>query len=46
LRLFGQPNVGFEANSAGIELAVEPFNMGFEKRAFDFYRQIADTQIE
>src|ERR1043165_3617904 len=44
--LLGQPNVWFEANSAGIQLAVEPFYVGFEKRAFDFYRQVADAQIE
>src|SRR5690349_16523435 len=42
----GQPNVRFEANSPRIQLAVEPFYVGFEKRAFDFYGQVADAQIE
>src|SRR5689334_2437096 len=33
--LLGEPNVRFEANSARIQLAVELFDVGFEKRAFD-----------
>src|SRR5690349_8814909 len=44
--LLGQPDVRFEANAAGIKLAVEPFYVGFEKGALDFYRQIADAEVE
>ena len=38
--------MGFEADSAGIELAVEPFYVGFEKRPLDFDGQVADAQVK
>ncbi len=41
--LFRQPNMRFEPNSAGIELAVKPFYMRFEERPFYFYGQVADA---
>jgi hypothetical protein len=41
--LFCQPNVRFEANAAGVELAVKPFDVGFEKRPFDLYGQVANA---
>src|ERR1041384_8119291 len=44
--LLGQPNMRFEANSPGIELAVEALNVGFEKRTLDFNGQVADAQVK
>jgi hypothetical protein len=38
--------VWFEANPAGVEFAVEPLDVRFEKRAFDFDWQIADAQVK
>jgi hypothetical protein len=37
--------MGFEADSTGIQLTVEPLDVRFEKRALDFDWQIANTQI-
>src|SRR5437868_1198537 len=44
--LLRQPNMGFEADSAGIELVVKAFYVRFEKRPLDFYRKVADAQIK
>jgi hypothetical protein len=44
--LFRQPNVRFEADSAVIQLTIEPYYVGFEERPFNFDRQVADTQVK
>ena len=44
--LFRQPNMRFKADSAVVELAIEPYYVGFEERTFDFDGQIADAYIE
>ncbi len=44
--LFRQPNMGFKANSARIQLAIKPLDVRFEKRALDFDWQIADAQVK
>jgi hypothetical protein len=37
--------MGFEADTAVVELSIEPYYVGFEERPFDFDGQVADTQI-
>ena len=38
--------MGFEADSAGVQLAVKPDDLGFDKRTLDFYGEIADAQVK
>ena len=41
-----QPHVRLEANAAIVQLAVQTFDVGFEKRSFDSDRQITDASVE
>ena len=36
----------FKADSAVVELAIEPYYVGLEERTFNFDRQVADAYIE
>jgi hypothetical protein len=38
--------VRLEADRARVQLAVKPLDVGLQKRALDFDRQVADTQVE
>ena len=38
--------MGFEANSARVELAVKAFDVGLQKRPLDFDGQVADAQVK
>src|SRR5262249_41687229 len=44
--LFGQPNMRFETDSTGVQLAVKPLDVGLEKRPLDFDREVADAQVK
>ena len=44
--LFGQPNVGLEANSPAIELAVKALDVRLKKRTFYLDGQVANPKIE
>jgi hypothetical protein len=44
--IFGQPDVGFEAQAARIQLFVKPRHNPLQSRAGDLQRQVAQTQIE
>ena len=36
----------FEANAAVVQLAVQTFDVRFQKRSLDAYRKIADTRVQ
>ena len=38
--------MGLEADSAGVQLTVKSFNLGFDKRTLDFYGEVADAQVK
>ena len=38
--------MGFEADSAGVQLVVKPYNLPLDKRPLDFYGEVADAQVE
>ena len=38
--------MGFEADSAGVQLAVKALDVGLQKRALDLDWQVADTQVK
>ena len=38
--------MGFEANSTGVELAVEAFYVRLQKRPLDFDGKVADAQVK
>src|SRR5687767_13729453 len=44
--LLGQPNMGFKADSAAVQLAVKPLDVGLQKRPLDFDWQVANAQLQ
>ncbi len=44
--LFCQPNMRFKPNSTGIQLAVQPLDVGLEKRPLDLNGKVADAQVK